>query len=240
MRATSTRTNIGIAGPSTIDFTSNVHDAGHGNGSFTYRRAEATSFRVPISPMRCPPHATSAEITDRRSEVLPGYWAVTQETQQYKGNYGPFAGGGNDTDGVLGFPAFPGSSERPARAVAAASRRAKASPARLWLPVENRDAEGEKPMPDFLKTLFVNPPTFEGYDGGAGSRYQCRREVRSFWYPTWLAQPAAMVPGSRLDRCASRRSDASIRWRRSQKSTSASSCTRARRPSTTMRGSRHA
>ena len=53
-------------------------------------------------------------------------------------------------------------------------------------------------MPDFLKTLFVNPPTFEGFDGGAGSRYQCRREVRSFWYPTWLAQPAAMVPGSKL------------------------------------------
>jgi hopanoid biosynthesis associated radical SAM protein HpnJ len=52
-------------------------------------------------------------------------------------------------------------------------------------------------MPD-RKTLFVNPPTFEGYDGGAGSRYQCRREVRSFWYPTWLAQPAAMIPGSRL------------------------------------------
>ena len=53
-------------------------------------------------------------------------------------------------------------------------------------------------MPDFMKTLFVNPPTFEGYDGGAGSRYQCRREVRSYWYPTWLAQPAAMIPGSRL------------------------------------------
>ncbi len=48
------------------------------------------------------------------------------------------------------------------------------------------------------RTLFLNPPSFEGYDGGAGSRYQCRREVRSFWYPTWLAQPAAMVPGSRL------------------------------------------
>ncbi|HEY2474814.1 MAG TPA: hypothetical protein VGI19_08415, partial [Candidatus Cybelea sp.] len=53
-------------------------------------------------------------------------------------------------------------------------------------------------MPEYLKTLFVNPPTFEGYDGGAGARYQCRREVRSFWYPTWLAQPAAMVPGSKL------------------------------------------
>lgn len=50
----------------------------------------------------------------------------------------------------------------------------------------------------YLKTLFLNPPSFEGFDGGAGSRYQARREIRSFWYPTWLAQPAALVPGSRL------------------------------------------
>jgi hopanoid biosynthesis associated radical SAM protein HpnJ len=49
-----------------------------------------------------------------------------------------------------------------------------------------------------LKTLFLNPPSYEGFDGGAGSRYQAKREIRSFWYPTWLAQPAAMVPGSRL------------------------------------------
>lgn len=48
------------------------------------------------------------------------------------------------------------------------------------------------------KTLFLSPPTYDGYDGGAGSRYQCRREVKSFWYPTWLAQLAALVPGSRL------------------------------------------
>ena len=50
----------------------------------------------------------------------------------------------------------------------------------------------------FLRTLFLHPPSFAGFDGGAGSRYQARREVRSFWYPTWLAQPAALVPGSRL------------------------------------------
>jgi hopanoid biosynthesis associated radical SAM protein HpnJ len=49
-----------------------------------------------------------------------------------------------------------------------------------------------------LRTLFLNPPSYEGFDGGAGSRYQARREIRSFWYPTWLAQPAAMVPDSRL------------------------------------------
>lgn len=49
-----------------------------------------------------------------------------------------------------------------------------------------------------MKTLFLQAPSFEGFDGGAGSRYQARREIRSFWYPTWLAQPAALVPGSRL------------------------------------------
>src|SRR5712692_1617532 len=49
-----------------------------------------------------------------------------------------------------------------------------------------------------MKTLFLHPPSFEGFDGGAGSRYQARREIRSFWFPTWLAQPAALVPGSRL------------------------------------------
>src|ERR1700745_1434345 len=49
-----------------------------------------------------------------------------------------------------------------------------------------------------MKTLFLHPPSFAGFDGGAGSRYQAKREVRSFWYPTWLAQPAALVPGSRL------------------------------------------
>src|SRR2546423_12176497 len=49
-----------------------------------------------------------------------------------------------------------------------------------------------------LRTLFLQAPSYEGFDGGAGSRYQARREIRSFWYPTWLAQPAALVEGSKL------------------------------------------
>ena len=49
-----------------------------------------------------------------------------------------------------------------------------------------------------MKTLFLHPPSFDGFDGGAGARYQMTREVRSFWYPTWLAQPAALVEGSKL------------------------------------------
>jgi hopanoid biosynthesis associated radical SAM protein HpnJ len=49
-----------------------------------------------------------------------------------------------------------------------------------------------------MRTLFLQAPAYAGFDGGAGSRYQARREIRSFWYPTWLAQAAALVPGSKL------------------------------------------
>ena len=49
-----------------------------------------------------------------------------------------------------------------------------------------------------MRTLFLQAPSFDGFDGGAGSRYQARREIRSFWYPTWLAQVAALVPDSKL------------------------------------------
>ena len=49
-----------------------------------------------------------------------------------------------------------------------------------------------------LRTLFLQAPSFDGFDGGAGSRYQAKREIRSFWFPTWLAQPAALVENSKL------------------------------------------
>jgi hopanoid biosynthesis associated radical SAM protein HpnJ len=49
-----------------------------------------------------------------------------------------------------------------------------------------------------LRTLFLQAPSFDGFDGGAGARYQAKREIKSYWYPTWLAQPAALVENSRL------------------------------------------
>jgi hopanoid biosynthesis associated radical SAM protein HpnJ len=49
-----------------------------------------------------------------------------------------------------------------------------------------------------VKTLFLNPPSFEGYDGGASSRWPATREIESYWYPVWLAYPAGMLPTSRL------------------------------------------
>ena len=49
-----------------------------------------------------------------------------------------------------------------------------------------------------LKTLFLNPPSFENFDGGASSRWPATREIDSFWYPVWLSYPAGKLPGSRL------------------------------------------
>jgi hopanoid biosynthesis associated radical SAM protein HpnJ len=49
-----------------------------------------------------------------------------------------------------------------------------------------------------LKTLFLNPPSFENFDGGAGSRWPATREIESFWYPVWLAYPTGMLEGARL------------------------------------------
>ncbi len=49
-----------------------------------------------------------------------------------------------------------------------------------------------------MKTLLLNPPSFEGFDGGASSRWPATREIESYWYPVWLAYPAAMIPESRL------------------------------------------
>jgi hopanoid biosynthesis associated radical SAM protein HpnJ len=49
-----------------------------------------------------------------------------------------------------------------------------------------------------MKTLLVNPPSFEKFDGGAGARYPATREITSFWYPTWLAYAAGLIPESRL------------------------------------------
>jgi hopanoid biosynthesis associated radical SAM protein HpnJ len=51
---------------------------------------------------------------------------------------------------------------------------------------------------DAMRTLFLNPPSFEGYDGGASSRWPATREIESYWYPVWLAYPAGMLPDSRL------------------------------------------
>lgn len=48
------------------------------------------------------------------------------------------------------------------------------------------------------RTLFLNPPSFEGFDGGASSRWPATREIESYWYPIWLCYPAGMLPDSKV------------------------------------------
>ena len=49
-----------------------------------------------------------------------------------------------------------------------------------------------------MRTLFLNPPSFEGFDGGAGSRWPAAREIESYWYPVWLCYPAGLIPDSKV------------------------------------------
>ncbi len=48
------------------------------------------------------------------------------------------------------------------------------------------------------RTLFLNPPSFEGFDGGASSRWPATREIESYWYPIWLCYPAGMLADSKV------------------------------------------
>src|ERR1700749_2669687 len=48
-----------------------------------------------------------------------------------------------------------------------------------------------------MRTLFLNPPSFDRFDGGAGSRWPASREIESYWYPVWLCYPAGMLPDSK-------------------------------------------
>src|SRR5579872_194464 len=49
-----------------------------------------------------------------------------------------------------------------------------------------------------MRTLFLNPPSFEGFDGGAGSRWPAAREIESYWYPVWICYPAGMIADSKV------------------------------------------
>src|SRR5271165_5209800 len=49
-----------------------------------------------------------------------------------------------------------------------------------------------------MRTLFLNPPSFQGFDGGAGSRWPSTREIESYWYPVWLCYPAGMLDDSKV------------------------------------------
>ena len=57
----------------------------------------------------------------------------------------------------------------------------------LELPPLSEIAKAGKP----LKTLFLNPLSFEKCDDGASSRWPATREIVSYWYPVGSLIPQA-------------------------------------------------
>jgi hopanoid biosynthesis associated radical SAM protein HpnJ len=64
---------------------------------------------------------------------------------------------------------------------------------------QGRYVRAEKTQIDeAMRTLFLNPPSFENFDGGASSRWPATREIESYWYPVWLCYPAGILPDSKV------------------------------------------
>jgi hypothetical protein len=93
------------AGAQDIAFTSDVKDQAHGSGTFSYD-ADGDVVTYEYHPNVLPPHASSGDVTVQRAQVLPGYWAVTQEIQHYSGTYAIFHGSGTVTMNYSDFRRF--------------------------------------------------------------------------------------------------------------------------------------
>ncbi|MDQ2873171.1 MAG: hypothetical protein M3R35_08605 [Candidatus Eremiobacteraeota bacterium] len=79
-----------------VTFASLRHDAQHGDGALVFDPSGAVSKMV-YSPQVLPRFATSAVITARRAQVLPGFWATIREEERYDGRYAFFRGSGTVT-----------------------------------------------------------------------------------------------------------------------------------------------
>jgi hypothetical protein len=80
----------------TVRFKTKVRDAGHGDGTFTVDAA-ANVVSVQYAPAALPKYSKSGTVTDERAQVLPQYWSLTKEVQEYRGRYAIFSGGATAT-----------------------------------------------------------------------------------------------------------------------------------------------
>lgn len=85
-----------VVDPHTVRFKAKVRDAGHGDGTFTIDEA-SNVVSVQYSPTVMPQYARSGTVTYQRAQVLPQFWGVTKEVQEYHGRYAIFSGGATAT-----------------------------------------------------------------------------------------------------------------------------------------------
>lgn len=90
----------------TYKFAASLRDGSHGDGSFTLDNG-GNVVKYQYTPAVMPRYATFGTVVDERAEVLPNLWAVTRETQQYRGHYAIFGGGATVTIQYDSFHRFP-------------------------------------------------------------------------------------------------------------------------------------
>lgn len=98
--------HFGPIAPDHVSFAAAVTDAGHGTGSFAYNSSEDVTAYT-YSPAVMPQYATSGTVNGKRRKVLPGYWAVVQETQQFAGRYALWKGGASVQYTMSEFRRYP-------------------------------------------------------------------------------------------------------------------------------------
>lgn len=78
-----------VVSSSTIVFTAVDRSYGHGDGTLTHdARDDVLSYTY--APTILPAHTTAGTVHGQRAQVLPGYWAMTSESQTYIGHYAIF------------------------------------------------------------------------------------------------------------------------------------------------------
>jgi hypothetical protein len=93
-------------GGNTIAFTPIHPHKGTGSGTFSFdSQGDVVSYDY--QPSVLPPHATSGTIIGHRAQVVPGYWAVTDETQTYGGHYAIFGASATVHIAASDFQRFP-------------------------------------------------------------------------------------------------------------------------------------
>ena len=76
----------------TFKFTSAVRDSAHGDGTFSLDD-DGDIVSYAFQPAVLPKYTTAGTVTAQRSEVLPGIWQLTRETDEYKGRFAFLSGG---------------------------------------------------------------------------------------------------------------------------------------------------
>ncbi len=91
----------------TVDFTADVRDAAHGDGTLTYDVAGNRIVQIVYRPATLPPHATAIVTTITFADVGAGRWDMVKLSRTFAGRIGPLHGGGSSTTTFANYRSAP-------------------------------------------------------------------------------------------------------------------------------------